>query len=105
MQLSKTAAPTADLVNLSNLKEYLKIEHNVDDDLLRQLQKAAYEWIENYTGRTFLTTHWQYTINPIKQNCEVRHALPFPPVCEVEAIHQIQSNDKKVRHSTKERRE
>jgi uncharacterized phiE125 gp8 family phage protein len=96
MQLVKITGPTIDLVGLSSLKEHLKIEHNVDDDLLRNLQKAAYEWVENYIGRTLLTSYWEYTITPFKQNCEVRQALPFPPLCNVESMHQIQPNGKKV---------
>lgn len=96
MQLVKITRPTIDLVGLSALKEHLKIEHNLDDDLIRNLQKAAYEWVENYTGRTLLTSHWEYTITPIKQNLEVRQALPFPPLCNVETVHQIQPSGKKI---------
>jgi uncharacterized phiE125 gp8 family phage protein len=102
MQLLKTAAPTADLVNLSVLKEYLKIEHNADDDLLRHLQKSAYDWVENYIGRTLLNTQWQYTTNAISEVCEVRQALPFPPVCDIESIYHLKPSSKKVCRFTTE---
>lgn len=95
MELIRTSSFGVDLVSLDALKEQLKIEHDEDNELIRSLQRAAYIWVENYTARALLSTSWHYTTDKIRENCEVRQALPFPPTISVENLYHAHSTQPK----------
>lgn len=99
MHLKKIANENINLVSLTALKEHLKVEHNEDDEIIKRLQIAAYNWVQNYTGRSLLCTGWQYIFDTINYNCEVRQALPFPSIISIDGVYHLHNAKKeKLRH-------
>ncbi len=45
-----------ELVSLRELKEHMRIGHDAEDNVLKSLQRAAYDWVEQFTSRSLLTT-------------------------------------------------
>lgn len=95
MQVSRVNLVSAELFPISELKAYMRIEHDVEDTLLKSLQRAAYDWVEQFTGRSILTTQWRFLTTPLRARSEVRHALPFPNLLEIESVHHFFSETKK----------
>ena len=58
MGLSLVTAPVAEPVSLVEMREYLRITHTDDDDILSSLMKGARRVIENQTASSFMTTTW-----------------------------------------------
>ena len=95
MQVQRMNLSPIQLVNLDTLKTYMRIEHKEEDNLIKDLQFAAYDWVEQFTGRSLLTTEWKLTTTTLKAGTEVRHALPFPSLLEISKVSHLFSNIKK----------
>lgn len=98
MQIQRINLSPMELVTVSELKEHMRIEHDAEDHILKSLQRAAYDWIEQFTGRSLLTTQWKFLSLPLKGGSEVQQSLPFPNLLEIENIHHVftASNKEKV---------
>ena len=59
MFLKQITAPTIEPISLTEAKLHLKVSVSTDDDLITRLIKAAREFCEEYTGRSFISTEWQ----------------------------------------------
>ncbi len=82
------------LVGVTALKNFLRIEHDEDDQLIESLERSAYEWIERYCGKSLLTTTWKCVWQPQRSSlCKVR--LPYGPIQEISSIFTGKDNDKK----------
>jgi uncharacterized phiE125 gp8 family phage protein len=57
--LVQTVVPGAEPVSLVEAKLHLRVEHDVDNDLITSLLKAARQFAETWTGRAFVTQTWQ----------------------------------------------
>ena len=77
MQIQRVNVSPMELVTLSALKEHMRIEHDAEDSLLKSLQRAAYDWVEQFTCRSLLTTQWKFSSLPLKGGSEIRLALPL----------------------------
>jgi uncharacterized phiE125 gp8 family phage protein len=64
-------------IELPVAKSYLRIHHDLEDELLNRLIHAATTWVEESTGKTLTPKTWQYTHN------NSRFFLPNPPVLEI----------------------
>lgn len=95
MQIQRINTSPMELVNLEELKAHMRIDHNAEDTILKSLQRAAYDWIEQFTGRSILTSEWKYLTTGLKASSEVRHALPFPNLLGVESVHHVFPNSKR----------
>lgn len=102
MHIQRLTTSPPELVSLRALKEHMRIEHDVEDDLLRSLQRSAYDWVEQFTSRSLLTTQWRLLSLPLKGGSEIGQSLPFPNLLEVEEVFHIfnQSNKERERRYT-----
>lgn len=89
MNIQRVISSPAELVSVAELKEHLRIEHDAEDTILKNLQRAAYDWVEQFTGRSILTSHWKFLTEPLKGGTEVHFSLPFPDLLEVEEVHHV----------------
>jgi len=74
---------------------FMRIDHGAEDELIKSLQRAAYDWIEQFTGRSILTTQWRFLTTALKAGSEIRHALPFPNLLDIESAHHVLAFAKK----------
>lgn len=95
MQIQRVSFLPIQLVSLAKLKAYMKIDGNEEDELINDLQFAAYDWVGQFTGRSILTTEWKFITTPLKAGSEVRHALPFPSLLEISKVSNLYSNIKR----------
>jgi uncharacterized phiE125 gp8 family phage protein len=65
------------LLPLRDVKNYLRIDHDIEDDLIKHLILLATQWVEEATGKSLLRQKWSYT----HQNNVL--LLPNPPIVEV----------------------
>lgn len=63
MNFTYAAQPTGtDIVSLSDMKEFLRVDHSDEDTTITAIIDAATQSIQDYTGRHFVATTWQMTI-------------------------------------------
>lgn len=106
MQVKRFNVSPIELVTLTELKEYMRIEHDVEDTLLKSLQRSAYDWVEQFTCRSLLTTQWCFTSLPLKEGSEIHLCLPFPNLQKIEKVHHVFTSGNKEavkKYSTLER--
>lgn len=89
MQIQRLNVSPMELVALEELKEYMRIEHDAEDALLKRLQRSAYEWVEQFTCRSLLTTKWCFKSLPLKEGSEIKLCLPFPNLLQIENVHHV----------------
>lgn len=53
-------APTIEPVSLTEAKDHLRIDHTYEDALIAALIRTARELVETHTGRTLITSTWDY---------------------------------------------
>lgn len=63
MSLALVTAPTVEPVTLQEAKDHLRIDGSDDDATVSMLISAARRWCEDYTGRTFVTTTWDWSFD------------------------------------------
>jgi uncharacterized phiE125 gp8 family phage protein len=102
MQIQRVTISPLELVSLRELKAHMRIDYDVEDDLLRSLQRAAYDWVEQFTGRSLLTSKWKLLSLPLKGGSEIGQSLPFPNLLEVEDVFHVfdQSHKERERRYT-----
>ena len=59
--VARVSAPAAEPLTLAEVKAWLRIEHDDEDDLLATLIAAAREQAECRTGRSLITQSWEVT--------------------------------------------
>ncbi len=95
MQLFLKTQPLQEPLTLDEVKIYLKVSSDQEDDFLRSLIVSARAYVEGLMGRALLKQKWVMNLTPpyprtfplLKQtgkNLEID--LPFPPLLEVESI-------------------
>lgn len=60
---TRTIAPMAMAVPLSQLKDQLRITTDAQDDFLISILKDAISWIEEYTGRSLMYQQWELAMD------------------------------------------
>ncbi len=63
MALKLIEPPLEEPVSLAEVKAFIKIETDREDDLLRRLIKTARQSVEAYTGRALIEQTWQFSLN------------------------------------------
>ncbi|WP_319410609.1 head-tail connector protein [uncultured Cohaesibacter sp.] len=77
-------APAIEPVSLSEIKAYLKIDQDAEDDLLRAFISAARVHLEHITGCHLITQSWRILLEgPLGETFR----LPLQPVSELLALH------------------
>ena len=76
------APPPISPVSLLEAKQHLRVDHDVEDDLISSLLTVATEYSEGYQGRFF----GERPITVYHDKLPVRWRLPFVPVVSVESV-------------------
>ena len=88
MDLLVTTAPKDEPVLLSEMKNYLRVDHTDEDDTIRGIISAARQYAEDFTKRKFLTTVFTGTMDSFPDPGEVIE-FPMPPLASVASIKYI----------------
>ncbi|MDR1032149.1 MAG: head-tail connector protein [Holosporales bacterium] len=98
MSLKLLQKPELEPIRLDDIKSFLHLEHDLDDNLLNVLITTARELVEKFLGRSLITQKWQYQnrmdicaeparplnvaeVYPFGMNVNI--ALPNAPIIEV----------------------
>jgi uncharacterized phiE125 gp8 family phage protein len=88
--LSVITPPAEEPVSLERAKLHLRVEHDVDDDLIAALIQTAREMGESHTNRRWVEQGLRLTLAdwPCREIGGVFEAVPFPvaPVLSVESV-------------------
>lgn len=77
----RVTPPTAPLVSLEGLKQYLRVGFDDDDDLIEGHEKAAVAYLDGWRG--IMGRCIQEQVWAIAFSCPGCHRLPFPDVASV----------------------
>ena len=100
MKLVLIEQPTDEIISLKETKNYLRIEHDFDDELLKMLIKSTRTAMEAIIQKSIMAQTWEYTIDHrsvSNSRCEKRDIahvscgvvtipLPKSPVVEVLSV-------------------
>jgi len=86
MGLRRTSEPTNEPVTLAEAKLHLRVDHDEEDDMIRQYVKSARAAIEEYTRRAVITQTWQLTLPDFPQVYPFEIVLPLGRVSSVTSI-------------------
>ena len=100
MKLVLVEQPTDEIISLKETKNYLRIDHDFDDDLLKMLIKSTRTAMEAIIQKSIMAQTWEYTIdhrsvsNSRSEKRDIAHVfcgvvtipLPKSPVVEVLSV-------------------
>lgn len=55
--------PSEEPIDVQAAKLFLKVDHDLEDDFIKELIVAAREWVEGRTGRALITQTWQFVLD------------------------------------------
>lgn len=84
MAIFKTVSPVIEPVTIAELKTYLRLEHEGENDLLSSLIRAAREEIEVSCGIALIRQNWRLTLDDMPRSGRV--PLRRHPVSEITSI-------------------
>ncbi|OJW50567.1 MAG: hypothetical protein BGO67_05695 [Alphaproteobacteria bacterium 41-28] len=95
MQLFLKTPPIQEPLTLEEVKTYLRVSSDQEEEYLSSLITSARAYVENVTGRALLKQQWLMQIKPPyprasplikceRENLEID--LPYPPLLEVESV-------------------
>lgn len=80
--------PGAVPVSLDDMKAYMKVTSDADDDLITSMLSAATTWGENYTGRDFRANTWKLNTDAFAD----RMSLCRAPVASITTVKHLVSD-------------
>lgn len=99
MQLNLLEKNEQELISLPEAKNYIRVEQNCDDNLIKTFISATREAMESILQKSIVKQKWSYQIdakdvvyievnNDISDisSCKVKIPLPRPPVIEIEKV-------------------
>ena len=63
MGLIQLHKPALEPIDLTMVKDYLRIDHHDEDALIEHLIRTARQSVESYTARSFIRQAWRFTFN------------------------------------------
>lgn len=90
MSLSCTVQPTSEPVSLIEVKDWLRVDTDDENDLLQGLLRAARLEAEKVLRRQLMRATWRYTLDAFP--CSDAILLPFPPVASVTSVYYTDAN-------------
>ncbi|MGL1922047.1 MAG: head-tail connector protein [Hyphomicrobiales bacterium] len=84
MALILETAAVGEPVTLNEVKNYLKIENNIEDVLIASMITAARVQLETRLSRALLRQFWSIYLDVLPFDCEIK--LPLNPVISVESL-------------------
>ncbi|GIW49013.1 MAG: hypothetical protein KatS3mg079_489 [Caloramator sp.] len=95
MNLRVIEGPTDEVVSLEEAKSHLRIDGDDEDILIFSYIKAAREYAEIFTGRSFVGKTYEYITNPKEKYSYVE--LPMPPLIEVLEVLCVDKNNQELK--------
>jgi uncharacterized phiE125 gp8 family phage protein len=96
MELSLVSGTNNEIVSLEETKNYLRIDHDFDDSLLKMLITSTREAMESITQKSITVRIWKYVVTanciidtvensnfPVIRNGVIKIPLPKPPVTKI----------------------
>jgi len=95
MKLELVQQPDTEIISLQEVKDYLNISHDFEDDMLKFLIKATREAIETVMQKSIIHQTWRYTLSrnefanlnsdgrPCVFGPSIKIPMPRPPLLEV----------------------
>lgn len=82
MNYTRKTAPVLPVVDLSVLKEHVRIDADLTDQdaVLAAYHDAAVSWVEEYTGRSLMTQTWQIACEEFAEKLWLPRAAPLQSV-------------------------
>lgn len=82
MNYTRKTAPVLPVVDLSVLKEHVRIDADLTDQdaVLSAYHDAAVSWVEEYTGRSLMTQTWQLSCEHFAEKLWLPRAAPLVSV-------------------------
>lgn len=105
MELYLKITPSEEPITLNEVRSYLKISTDQENDHLNFLIASARAYVEGSTGRALLKQKWEMRINPpyprstplVKQEGKrLEIKLPHPPLLSIESV---LSHERKIHYS------
>jgi uncharacterized phiE125 gp8 family phage protein len=93
MSLFLTAAPETPVVNLVDMKAYLRVEHDVENELIEGLIAAAvqhFDGRDGVLGRALHQQSWEYRLRRFWGK-QIR--IPLPPLVSVDSVQYYDDNN------------
>lgn len=110
--LTRTADAATEPVTLSEAKTHMRVSHSDEDTLISGLITAARQWVEHFTGRSFIDQTWRLTLDafpghgasslPLTEHTAIHHydgatgndlLLPRPPLQQVDSVSFTREDD------------
>ncbi len=67
-----------DIINVNDLKKYLRINYDEEDELIQTLINTAYEEVENIIGKNLLPKKWKDDVEISLDKCDQDFLFEFP---------------------------
>lgn len=78
--------PANRVFTLQEVKDFLRVDSNYDNDLINNLQIAVTEVAEKYTSKALIYQTWQIIYDNLQENKVI---LPISPIVSISSIKQI----------------
>lgn len=85
--------PLVEVLSLDEIKSYLRINSNEDDDLLNNLQIAVRKTAESYTSKAFVQQEWEVVFDDLGSE---KIILPITPIISLLSIKYLDKNDNEI---------
>ena len=86
MDVVDITPPTLEPVSLERAKLFLRVEHDLEDDLIKDMIQAARLAVENYTGSSLITRERRVYIYP---SCLSLFSLSHRPIQSIQSLNII----------------
>ncbi len=95
MKLELIEQPNEEIITLQEVKDYLNINHNFEDSMLKLLIKSTREAIETLVQKSIIKQTWKYTLSqnefdnlntdgrPCVFGSMIKIPMPRPPVLDI----------------------
>lgn len=83
LNFARITAPTETPIDVSVLKEHLRISSSDQSNVLEIYLNAAVQWVETYTGRALMTQTWRVTLPSFPARTWLPYAAPLVGITHV----------------------
>ena len=87
----EVTAPSAEPITTTEAKQFLRVDHATQDDLIDDLIAAARQRVEADTGRSLITTTWDLSFDAFPDERAI--VLPRLPLASVTSVTSYDADD------------
>ena len=88
--LQLISKPITEIISVSDIKAYSRIDSSYEDNLLLDLITAAREYCEEYTGRSFIEQSWALTTDNFNDDNIIE--LPRAPIISIDSVQYLDTD-------------